>query len=119
MHDFLSFLWQVANTPAGITAIAGGLLWALNHIYAAKPAWVKFEGTIISAIRMAEKQIPDDAGNSGLKKLDLALEFVLRVYEAEQGKVPTQKVKDNLREGIQILHNRLDAAGVLEPKATE
>ena len=119
MHDFLSFVWQVMNTPAGITAIAGGLLWVLNHVYAAKPAWVKFEGTIISAIRLAEKQIPDDTGNKGLAKLDLALEFVIKVYEAEQGKKPTQKVADSLREGVQILHNKLDAAGVLKPKATE
>ena len=99
--------------------MGGALLWALNHVYAAKPVWFKFEGTIITAIRMAEKQIPEDTGTKGLQKLDLALEFVLRVYEAEQGKAPTQKVKDELREGIQILHNKLDAAGVLEPKATE
>lgn len=128
MSQFLNFLWEVVNTPvlwevvntpAGITAMAGVLLWALNHAYAAKPAWVKWEGTIISAIRTAEKQIPDSTGNSGLKKLDLALDLVIRIYEAERGKSPSQKIKDELREGIQILHNKLDESGVLIGRAGE
>ena len=46
----LQVAWDVINSPAVIALMAGGLLWLLNRLYAAKPAWQAFEGTIIAAV---------------------------------------------------------------------
>jgi hypothetical protein len=42
---FLQVAWDVVNSPAVIALMAGGLLWLLNRLYAAKPAWQAFEGS--------------------------------------------------------------------------
>ena len=45
-NDIGQITWSVLNSPAVIALLAGGLLWLLNRIYAARPAWQAFEGTI-------------------------------------------------------------------------
>lgn len=114
METILSFAWEGLNTPAGLGAVAGLFLLVLNHVYAKKPAWKKFEGTIISAIRLAEKNIPDDANNKSLARLDDALGYVLKVYETANGKKPSRKVRNELLEGIQMMHSKLESAGLLK-----
>jgi hypothetical protein len=105
-------VWNVLNTPAGITVIAGIFLWLMNRLYTAKPAWMAFEGTIISAIKFAEKQISDETPNKGLARLDMALKYVINVYTKIKGK-PSDRTVTNLKEGIQIIHNELDQKGIL------
>jgi hypothetical protein len=100
-NEFLQVAWDVVNSPAVIAVLAGGLLWLLNKFYAAKPAWQAFEGTIIAAVKWAEKEIPDDVPNKGLARLDVALKYVLKVYEEARGKPADAKVQAELREGIQ------------------
>jgi len=107
-------LWTLINSPAGITLIASVVLYLLNRLYAAKPLWQQYEGTIVSAIRTAEKLVPDSTPNRGLAKFDAALKFVLQVFEARAGRKPTPAEEVALREGIQIKHNQLDAAGQMK-----
>ena len=58
-------------------------------------------------------------GNSGLAKLDAALRFVLNAYaEANNGKQPSAKEIEQIRQGIQIKHADLDRFGGLS-KPTE
>ena len=106
--------WDVLNSPAVIAIFAAGLLWLLNKLYAAKPAWQAFEGTIIAAVKWAEKEIPDDTPNKALNRLNAALNYVVKVYEEAQGKPVDAKVKAELREGIQIVHAELEASGNLD-----
>ena len=106
--------WDVINSPAVIALLAGGLLWLLNKLYAAKPAWQAFEGTIIAAVKWAEKEIPDDTPNKALNRLNAALNYVVKVYEESRGKPADAKVKAELREGIQIVHAELEASGNLD-----
>ena len=106
-------VWGLLNSPVGIAAIAGLVLWLLNRLYAAKPAWAKYEGTIIAAVRQAEKAIDDNTSNKSLARLDNALQYVLRIYEQVEGKTASDSVKAELTEGIQILHNELEAEGTL------
>ena len=113
----LQVAWDVINSPAGITAMAGGLLWLLNRLYAAKPAWQAFEGTIIAAVKWAEKEIPDDTPNKAMGRLDAALDYVLKVYEQARGTPADAKTKQELREGIQIIHAELEASGNLDAPA--
>ena len=112
-ETILSAVWSALNSPAGIALAAGIFLWLLNRLYAAKPAWKQFEGSIIAAVKFAEKQIPDDVPNKGLARLDAALKYMVQVYEATTGQAATPQVQADLKEGIQITHAELEAAGTL------
>ncbi len=72
--EVMSLIWSAVNSPIGYVAAAAILVYLLNRLYASKPAWEAYEGTIISAVKFAEKEIPDGTENSGLAKLDAALE---------------------------------------------
>ena len=109
--------WDVLNSPAVIAIIAAGLLWLLNKLYAAKPAWQALEGTIIAAVKWAEKEIPDDTPNKALVRLNAALNYVVKVYEEARGKPVDAETKAELREGIQIVHAELEASGNLDKAA--
>jgi hypothetical protein len=85
-------------------------------LYDTRPGWSKYEGTIISAIRFAEKAVPDNAENKSLNRLDKALKYVLAVYEEKEGKSPSKAVKAELLEGIQLVHNDLETSGGLGKK---
>ena len=113
----LEIVWKVLNSPAVIALLAGGLLWLLNKLYAAKPAWQAFEGTIIAAVKWAEKEIPDDTPNKALNRLNAALNYVVKVYEEARGKPVDAQTKAELREGIQIVHAELEASGNLDKAA--
>ena len=115
---FLQVAWDVVNSPAVIALMAGGLLWLLNRLYASKPAWQAFEGTIIAAVKWAEKEIPDDTPNKAFSRLNAALNYVLKVYEEARGKPADAQTKQELREGIQIVHAELEASGNLDATAT-
>lgn len=103
----------VLNSPAVITFLAAALLYGLNQLYAAKPTWAKYEGSIISAIKAAEKAIPDTVENKGARRLDEALKFVLEVYRQTNQTIPSPAEISEIREGIQITHDKLEARGTL------
>ena len=56
MTSILEAVWHALNSPAGIAAVAGLILWALNRLYAKKPAWKQYEES---------KPDPDDVKNRG------------------------------------------------------
>lgn len=113
-ETILTGLWQAVNSVPGIMLMAGLLGWLLTRLYSIRPAWEAYEGTIISAIKHAEKAIPDDVPNTGLARLDEALRYVLKVYaETHRGQQPSDALVNELREGIQITHDRLEARGTL------
>ena len=117
MSGILEAIWAALNSPLGIAAVAAGLLWLLNKLYAWRPAWRDWEGTIIAAVKFAEKQIPDDAGNTAVARLDAALKYVLQVYAEAEGKRASPKVERELREGVQIVHADLEAVGTVGGKS--
>ena len=114
IETIISGIWAALNSPAVIVVLAGGLLWLLNRLYAAKPTWQVFEGTIIAAVKWAEKEIPDDTPNKSLARLNAALDYVVRVYEEARGQRADAQVQAQLREGIQIVHAELEASGNLD-----
>jgi len=109
----IQLLIEFLNSPLGITVIASLVVMALNYIYGKKPLWSKYEGPIISAIKFAEKKIPDNADNRSLRRLDYALRYVLKVYKEASGKEANKKVTNDLKAGIQIVHNELEENGIL------
>lgn len=113
-QDILGSVWAVVNSPAGITAMASAVLWALNKLYAKKPLYQQYAGTIIAAVRRAEKEIPDDSPNKSLARLDEALRYVLRVYEQVEGRRATHREVAELTEGIHVMHTELESEGILD-----
>ena len=105
----LNTIWDLLNTPIGISAVAGGILLGLNRLYAAKPEWAAYEGTIISAIQFAEKMVPDDTQNRPIAKLNTALSYVLKVYDSTHKRKASKKLQSSLVQGIQIQHEKMEA----------
>ena len=95
-------------------AVVGFFIFLASKLNPFQEAWKKYEGSIITGIKLAEKQIPDDTPNAGLAKLDAALRFVIDAYaEANNGKQPSAKLVEEIKQGIQITHNDLDRFGGL------
>jgi hypothetical protein len=106
-------VWAFLNSTLGIGILAGGLLWVLNLVYAKKPLWQSFEGIIINAVKMAEKAIPDDTQSASAAKMDHALKLVVAIYEEYAKRKATDAEVLSLKNGISIVHDKLDAAGTL------
>lgn len=104
-------VWAFAQSGTGIAVQAFLLVLVLNWVFSKKPAWAGFEGTIVEAIRKAEKAVPDETENKGLAKFDSALKHVLKVYEERRGKKASPKVEAELAEAVKLKHN--DLAGGL------
>ena len=66
-----------------------------------------------------KKQIPSDIPHPGLAKLDMALRFVLKAYaDANNGKQPSARLIEQIKQGIQIKHDELDRYGGLNSITT-
>ena len=102
-------LWVLVNSPVFITLVASGVVVLLNKIYDRRPSWQKYQGTIIAAVRYAEKAIPDDAENKSIQRLDAALKYVLAIVEARENRVTTREERTAIEEGIQIIHDQVEA----------
>ena len=99
--------------------LVGTFMWLSSKFNPFQEKWKQWESSIITGIKLAEKEIPDNSPNSGLAKLDKALRFVLKAYgDANGGKQPNAKAIQQIKEGIQIKHNELDRLGDLK-KAKE
>ncbi|NIA06904.1 MAG: hypothetical protein GWP14_04565 [Actinobacteria bacterium] len=97
--------------------VVGLFIFLASKLNPFQELWKKYEGSIITGIKLAEKKIPDDTANAGLAKLDAALQFVLKAYaEANNGKQPSAKIIEQIKQGIQIKHSDLDRFGELKPK---
>lgn len=89
-------------------------VWLTSKFNPFQEQWKAWEGSIVTGIKLAEKQIPDDTPNAGLQRLDAALRFVLGAYaEANHGKQPSAKLSQQIKQGIQIKHAELDRLGGL------
>ena len=120
-NAILNGVWTFLNSGIGFTlvwaAMVGFFIFLASKFNPLQEKWKQYEGSIITGIKLAEKQIPDDTPNSGLAKLDSALRFVLNAYaEANNGKKPSDALVEQIKQGIQIKHSELDRWGGLESK---
>jgi len=118
MKPLLDGIWTLLNSPVGISLIAMAALYLLNRVYAKKPTWQRFEGAIISAIKYAEKAIPDDATNKAAARLDTALRYVLKVFGEVEGRRATSTEEAEIRDAISVVHASLEADGNLDKTPT-
>ena len=120
-NAILNGVWTFLNSGIGFAiiwaAMVGFFIFLASKFNPLQEKWKQYEGSIITGIKLAEKQIPDDTPNSGLAKLDSALRFVLNAYaEANNGKQPSDALVEQIKQGIQIKHSELDRWGGLESK---
>ncbi|HSW00021.1 MAG TPA: hypothetical protein VLI39_07605 [Sedimentisphaerales bacterium] len=102
-------LWAVMNSPFVISTLAALFVALLNWAYARKPWLSKYEGTLIAAVKYAEKTIPDGTPNKALARLDEALKYALRVIETRTG-VPLSAVEVSaVVERLQVVHSEVEA----------
>jgi hypothetical protein len=120
-NTILNGIWTFLNSGIGFAivwaALVGFFLFLASKFNPLQEKWKQYEGSIITGIKLAEKQIPDDTPNAGLAKLDAALRFVLNAYaEANNGKQPSAALIEQIKQGIQIKHDELDRYGGLSSK---
>ncbi len=121
-NAILNGVWTFLNSGIGFAiiwaAMVGFFIFLASKFNPLQEKWKQYEGSIITGIKLAEKQIPDDTPNSGLAKLDSALRFVLNAYaEANNGKKPSDALVEQIKQGIQIKHSELDRwGGLSKPK---
>ncbi|QDU33051.1 hypothetical protein KS4_10920 [Poriferisphaera corsica] len=118
LTKFFEMLTELMDSGVGITLTWLGavimLFWLSSKFNPFQEKWKQWEGTIITAIKMAEKEIPDNTPNRGLAKLDTALRYVLKTYsDINRGKPPSAKTTQQIKEGIQIKHSELQRSGEL------
>ena len=114
----LELLGNILNSGFGFALIWAALVclffWLSSKFNPFQEKWKEWEGSIITGIKLAEKEIPDDTPNAGLAKLDAALRFVLKAYaDANNGKQPPASLVEQIKQGIQIKHADLDRYGGL------
>lgn len=115
----LDWLWSALETSLGFAVIwiaTFSLVYLfINRLSPFHRKWEEYEGTIITGIKLAEKAIPSDVPNAGLRRLDEALQFVLQAYAEQHGaKSPPTDLVHDLKEGIQIKHAELERLGNLD-----
>lgn len=121
-NAILNGVWTFLNSGIGFAiiwaAMVGFFIFLASRFNPWQEKWKQYEGSIITGIKLAEKQIPDDTPNAGLAKLDAALRFVLNAYaEANNGKQPSAALVEQIKQGIQVKHSELDRFGGLsKPK---
>lgn len=121
-NAILNGIWTFLNSGIGYAiiwaAMVGFFIFLASRFNPWQEKWKQYEGSIITGIKLAEKQIPDDTPNAGLARLDAALRFVLNAYaEANNGKQPSAALVEQIKQGIQIKHSELDRFGGLsKPK---
>ena len=112
MSDMLIKLLQ---TDAVIALIVGAFVTYLAKWLATKDGakFKQYEGYAITAIKAAEKAIPDGADNKSLAKADFAMREFLKRYEAATGVTAKPEEVAKIESWISTVQSALDSAGIL------
>ena len=117
-NSILDAILDILNSGFGFmlawVTIMAAFFWLASKFNPFEEKWKAWEGSIITGIKLAEKQIPNDTPNASLAKLDAALRFVLQAYaESNHGQKPPESLVEELKQAIQIKHADLDRYGGL------
>ncbi len=107
-QEILSMAWTFMNSGPGMILIGSIAVAVLNRIYKKFPKWKKYQGIIITAIRKAEKSIPDDTPSAGMRRFDMALRFVIDLIEIRENREVDRSEVAEISEGIRLMHNEIE-----------
>lgn len=109
-------LFELLDNQAVLGAIISIAAIIIAKIFTVKPSWqtlaTQYKPLIVMAIKGAEKLVPDNVENKGLKRLDIAMKAVIAAIG--EGTVS----QETLRQAITIVHAELEANGNLAEAAT-
>jgi hypothetical protein len=112
--DFLNGLWAFANSQVGLAIVVTALTLLVTWILTKKPEWKavldKYRPVFVSAVKEAEKAIPDSTPDAGTKRLDEALKYIIKVLEASGQSIPAANV---LEAAITAVHAEMETNGNL------
>ncbi len=111
-----SWIISLLQTDAVISLIVGAFVtYLVRWLVTTKGQdFKKYEGFAITAIKAAEKAVPDDTDNRGARKLDFALKMFLQKYEAATGVVPDAAVLAKIESWIAVIHNALEESRAIK-----
>ena len=73
----------------------------------------RWEGWAVTAVKVAEKLIPDETENAGLQRANKALLMLLAKYREATGVEPDKRVVGEMENLIGKVHADLEAKGTL------
>ena len=107
---------EFLHTPAAFTIIIGIFVVVLNKVFDQRPSWkkhwIQYAPLFETAVRYAEKLIPDDATNKSVRRADAALKYVITLIENAGGAVADTDTQE-LALNIEDAHHELAAKGAL------
>jgi len=107
--DNLKMAWEISQTGPGILLLGSILTFIFKKIFEANPKWSKYEGWLMTAVKLSEKLKLDDHYEKGIIKAEKALKHVTNEYEKTYGKSPKKKLIREFEQGISIVHSKLEA----------
>jgi len=114
-----TLLNSVIGVLLGMAFVITTVFWLLSKLDPFHDQWRQWEGSIITAIKLAEKKVSDEIPHAGQIKLNTAMDHVLKDYAlANGGKRPSRRLARQLRQGIQTKHADLDRFGGLKESKT-
>lgn len=108
-------LIKLLSTDAVIAMIIGVFVTYIVKWLATKDGekFKAYEGYAITAVKAAEKAIPDNAENKGLNRLNFALQVFLSRYEKATGTTAKPQDIAKIEAWISEIHSALEGAGIL------
>jgi hypothetical protein len=107
---------KLLSTDAVIALIVGAFVTYIVRWLASKDGekFKQYEGYAITAIKAAEKAIPDGVENKGLSRADFALKAFLSAYQKATGVLPNEKDIARIESWISEIHSVVESSGILK-----
>lgn len=111
--DWQKLIVDLANSDAAIAVIVALATTLGAWVFTKKPKWQtyfeKYSGAFVRGIKLAEANIPDDTTNKNVKRLDDALQYVIRVIEAGEKKKLSEEDKIHLEAKVSEVHADIES----------
>jgi len=78
-----------------------------------KKFYDQYRGEMIRIVKLVETEIPDGTSNKALHRLDLALQYTIRLIEKRENRALSEKEVAEVRSNLSEVHHEVESAGVL------
>jgi hypothetical protein len=105
---------KLLNTEGVQYAIILAIAFVARKVFEKEPKakmyYDKYKGMMVKAVKFAEKEIPNNAKNKHVKRLDKALEYALDLIEMAESKDMKSKLNPaKLTSDISLVHHEIEA----------
>jgi hypothetical protein len=119
--NLIELIGSIFSPGLAMTLLLWTLVYSAIHLFFSAimdgPRWKRWEGSIVTGIKLAEKEVPSTVHNAGLARLDRAMAYVTQAYrEMHHGRRPSKRLLAQLRQGIQLKHDELERYGALRKR---